>query len=267
MPLPHFVDRETANFHRTLFAKNGKGTFEIFRAGGGSGLDNADGAVFESDDCNARIFRFDIHQCRTGLGIYRFGGAHAPFQKVNVMAGLVGEDPAIQSPGAAPGVLVVIGLVSFPAYPHRTHDQLAETPRFQRCAQLEHWKIIAVLFNHEELYPGRVADPDHLVCTGQGQGHGFFHHQMFAIGRKHKGVFGVQAAFGENTHHVHIAAVGIHHGVHVGEMGNSMLGAQGLSPFRHDVADRHQPRVSHVSAAQNLGMLGRDSATAHKGKT
>ncbi len=87
---------------------------------------------------------------------------------------------------------------------------------------------------------------------------------MLAVPGKRDGVCGMASAFGENTDHINVGVTGLHHFVHIGEMGNAVFFAQGLRPFGNDVTDCNQPRTGNLSPAQKLRMLDRDAATAHQ---
>ena len=87
---------------------------------------------------------------------------------------------------------------------------------------------------------------------------------MLAVPGKGYGMFGVTPAFAENADHVDVGVTGLHHLVHMGEMGNAVFRAQRFGTLGNDVTDRHQPRAGNLPPAQQLRMLDRNAAAAHQ---
>ena len=110
--MPDLVHREARDLNRTLFAQNRKRPFEIGRTRGGGRLDDSKRAIAEFQRGDRGVLGFDFGKRGDGAGVNADDIAEEPFQHIDVMAGLVGEHAAIIGPGAAPLILIVIGLVA-----------------------------------------------------------------------------------------------------------------------------------------------------------
>src|SRR5205807_6606267 len=119
---------------------------------------------------HSRIFGLDFRQRRGALGKYAVDVTHHPLEQIDVMACLVTENPAIERPGAAPWVLIVVGLGSTPPDAHRAEYQTAETPLFQGFPQFHDRNIEAILLNDKQAYADAIAGTDHGVGIVERQG-------------------------------------------------------------------------------------------------
>src|ERR1700722_14707502 len=86
-----------------------------------------------------------------------------PLEHIDVMTCLIGQDSSVIGPGTAPGVLIIIALISAPAHPHRSQDQTTQPPGLQSSPSLDHRDFETVLLYHEQLDTRRIAGADHFV--------------------------------------------------------------------------------------------------------
>ena len=179
-PVPDLVDGKARDLDRALLAQDRERAFEIGRARRGGRLDDAERAVAEFQRRDRGVLGLDLRQRRDRAGMNADDVAEEPFQHVDVVAGLVGQHAAVIGPGAAPGVLVVIGLVAAPAHPHRAENEPAEAAGVQRLARLHHRNVEAVLLDDEQLDAGFVAGADHVVGILQPQRHRLLDDDMLA---------------------------------------------------------------------------------------
>ena len=100
------------------------------------------------------------------------------------MARLVRQHAAVQRPGAAPRILVVILLPAAPAHAHRAEHELAEASGVERLAQLDDRHVEAVLLHHEQPDAVLVAGADHLVGVVERQRHRLLDDDVLAVGRE-----------------------------------------------------------------------------------
>ena len=132
--------------------------------------------------------------------------AEEPFQHIDMMAGLVGEHAAVIGPGAAPGILIVIGLVAAPAHADRAENEAAEAAGLQRLARLHHGNVEAVLLDDEQLDAGLVAGADHVVGVLQPQRHRLLDDDVLSGLRAGDDMGGMHAARRQHRHRIDILA-------------------------------------------------------------
>ena len=134
---------------------------------------------------------------------------HHPFEKIHVMAGLIGEDTSVhRGPCPTPGVLIVIGLRPAPPHPHGSQYKFPEAASVERFARLNHRHIETVLLDDEELQPHPRSQ---AVINGIGiierQSHGLLHDDVFSIPGKIDDVLSMPSAFGQDDDDVHVGCV------------------------------------------------------------
>ncbi len=89
------VDREAADHDRPFFAENRKRAFEVLRPGGGGCLDDTQSAVGEFQRRDRRVLGLDVRKAGPRRRKDPGHRAHEPFEKIDMMARLVGEHAAI----------------------------------------------------------------------------------------------------------------------------------------------------------------------------
>ena len=203
-PVPDLVDGEAGDLDRALLAEDRERAFEIGRPRRRRRLDDPERAVAEFQRCDRRVLGLDLCQRRDGAGMNADDIAEKPFQHVDVMAGLVGEHAAVIGPGAAPGVLIVIGLVAAPAHAHRAENQAAEAAGLQRLARLHHRNVEAILLDDEQLDAGLVAGADHVVGVLQPQRHRLLDDDVLSGLRAGDDMGGMHSARRQHRHRVDI---------------------------------------------------------------
>ena len=178
--MPDLVDREARDFDRAPLAQDRERALQIGRTCRRRRLDDAERAVAEFQRRDRGILGFDFRKRGDGAGMNADDVAEKPFQHIDVMAGLVGEHAAVIGPGAAPVILVIIGLVAAPAHAHGAENKPPEPPCLQRLARLDDRNVEAVLLDDEQLDAGFVAGADHLVGILQPQRHRLFDDDMLS---------------------------------------------------------------------------------------
>ena len=123
-----------------------------------------------------------------------------------MMAGLVGQHAAIIGPGAAPFVLVVIGLVPAPAHAHGAQNEPPEPAGLQRLARLDHRNVEAVLLDNKQLDASFVAGADHVVGILKPQRHWLFHDHMLSRLRAGDDMLGMHSTRRQDRDRVDIPA-------------------------------------------------------------
>ena len=132
--------------------------------------------------------------------------AKEPLQHIDMVAGLIGEHAAVIGPGAAPVVLVVIGLVPAPAHAHGAQDEPPEPAGVERLARLDHGNVEAVLLDDEQFDAGFVAGADHGVGILQPQRHRLFDDDMLSRFSAGDDMLRMHAARRQHRHRVDILA-------------------------------------------------------------
>jgi hypothetical protein len=156
--------------------------------------------------CDGRVLRLDVHERRGGSRMHAADVAEEPFEHIDVMAGLIGKDSAVVSPGSTPFVLIVIGLIPTPAHTYGAEDQLAEPAGQQRLARLHDRDVEAVLLHHEQLHAGGIAGLDHRVGIREPQGHGLFDDDVLSRLRDVDDMHCMQPARRHNGNNIHIGS-------------------------------------------------------------
>ena len=112
---------------------------QIARIDGRRRLDDAQGAIFETECRGRYILHFDPLVSENGGGGLYFGnGSHQPGEQVNGVDRLVHQCPTpIEFPSAPPGTTVVVLLCSEPFDVGISEGQPAETSRIDRLFHLE----------------------------------------------------------------------------------------------------------------------------------
>src|SRR5258708_18021366 len=130
-----------------------------------------------------------------------------------MMARLVAENTTVQSPGSAPGVLIVISLRATPPNSNCAQHEASEAPAFQSLAQLHHGNIKAILLDNKEARANGVACPNHRIGIIERQRHRLLDDYVATVLGEGDYVFRVPAALGKN--HDDIRSYHLHHLVHV----------------------------------------------------
>lgn len=221
----------------------------------------------EAQHDHGGVFGLDVDERRRRHRVHGVDVAHHPLQQVHMMAGLVGQDAAVERPRTAPVVLVVVRLRPAPPNPDRAHHELPEPSGLERRTELLNRHVEPVLLHDEEPNPCLVAGSDHAVSVGQRQRHRLLHHQVGAIrGELHR-MLGVAPALGQD--HRDVGRDRAHHLVHVREPRHAVGVAVVHRSLRLDIAHSGQAGPADHAPAEQFGVpLGDPPAThQHEGTT
>jgi len=178
---------------------------------------------------------------------------------------LVGEHAAVIGPGAAPGILIVIGLVAAPAHAHRAEDEAPEAAGLQRLARLDHGNVETVLLHDEELDAGLIAGPDHLVGILEPERHRLFDDHVLARSCAGDDMGGMHPARGEHRDGVDVLAR--EKIVDVVLRRHAKLRRNRIRSRADGIAGRNQPCALDVIAAQKIGVTLGDAPASEQAKS
>ena len=191
--------------------------------------------------------------------------AEEPFQHVDVVAGLVGEHAAVIGPGAAPGILIVIGLVAAPADADRAENQAAEAAGLQRLARLHHGNVEAILLDDEQLDAGFVAGADHVVGVLQPQRHRLLDDGVLAGLRAGDDMGGMHAARRQHRHRIDVLPG--EEVVDVIDGGNAEFRRDRVGAVANGVTNGNEPGSVDMIAAQKFGVALCDTPASEQAKS
>ena len=191
--------------------------------------------------------------------------AEKPLQHVDVMAGLIGEHAAVIGPGAAPVVLIVVGLVAAPAHAHGAEDEPAEAAGLQRLARLDHRNVEAVLLDDEQLDARLVAGADHVVGILQPQRHRLFDDDVLAGPGAGDDMLGMHSA--RRQHRDRVDVLPRQKIIDVVMRRNAELRRDGIGARANGIADGDETGPIDMIAAQQIGVTLRDASASEQAKS
>ena len=182
-----------------------------------------------------------------------------------MMAGLVGEHAAVIGPGAAPVVLIVIGLVPAPAHAHGAQNEASEPARVQRLARLDDRNVETVLLDDEQLDAGLVAGADHVVGILKPQRHRLFDDDMLSGPGAGDDMLRVHSA--RRQHRDRVDILPRQKVIDIVVCGNAELRCDGVGARANRIADGDETGPVDMIAAQQLGVTLRDASASEQAKS
>ena len=182
-PGAHLVDGESADLDGAVLAEHGDRALEVPRTGCRRRLDHAERAVPELAAVTTAVS--SVSMSTSARGAAREDAvhvAHHPLQQVDVVARLVRQDTAVERPGAAPGILVVVVLRDDTSARARCRARAFRSapPPAPRAASRT-GTLKRFCFTTKSLMPCVVAAADHRVRVVQRQRHRLLDHDVLAV--------------------------------------------------------------------------------------
>ena len=162
-PMLDPVHRGAADLHRALLAEDRDRPLEIPRVREDVHFDHAERAGAELDQPDAGILGLDASRLRRGLGHHALDRSDEPLNQVDVVRCLIHDRAAVEFPGSAPRLGVVVLLRPLPANGDVRHVDAAEAPLVDRALEQLDRRIESVLLHDEQLDASFIARVHQIV--------------------------------------------------------------------------------------------------------